>query len=251
MAEKWGTENLGDMLFREGLISNAQLEEADKRQKESGKFIGQILVEMGAVTEGVKMSFLRKKLGYDYISLENKQIDPLCLTYIPKSFAEKFHLVPVKMENRTLVVAMDDPSDLSVMDNLKAIVGVPIKPVISTSADIDAALKQYPEQEEEKQAVRRAASPLIKIIRRLVFFFFAFGLPIILVIILYQKSEVFKEFMRPITHEGGSFSFDVFFYTMLGGSLWIIIVYEINSLVFEKSGKEIPEPLPAEEPFKE
>lgn len=251
MAEKWGTENLGDMLFREGLINNAQLDEAAKRQKDSGKSVGQILVEMGAITEGVKMSFLRKKLGYDYISLESKQIDPLCLTYIPKSFAEKFHMVPVKMDNRTLIVAMDDPSDLSVMDNLKAIVGVPIKPVIATSSDIDAVLKQYPEQEEEQPEISRADSTLKKIIRRVAFFFFAFVLPFIIVYILFQNSEVFREFIRPIIREGGSFSFDVFFYTMLGGSLWIIIVYEINALVFEGPSKETSATSPAEEEFKE
>ncbi|MCX6998860.1 MAG: hypothetical protein NT106_00955 [Candidatus Sumerlaeota bacterium] len=251
MVEQRGLENLGEMLFREGLITHAQLEESLKRQNETKKSLGQILVEIGAITESVKMSFLRKKMGYDFISLENKKVDPLYFTYIPKSFAQKYHLVPVKLENRTLVIAMDDPSDLTVMDNLKTIVGMPIKPVIASSADIDEILRQYPYEEEEAAAVETELSSLAKLLRKLVFIFFAFIFPIIVIVIVYKNSEVFREFLRPTLKELKGFSFDVFIYTLLGGSLWIIIVYEINALIFERGGKTIQPPSPSEEEFKE
>jgi len=251
MVEQRGLDNLGEMLFREGLITHAQLEESLKRQNETKKSLGQILVEIGAITESVKMSFLRKKLGYDFISLENKKVDPVCFTYIPKSFAQKYHLVPAKLEKRTLVIAMDDPSDLTVMDNLKTIVGMPIKPVIASSADIDEVLRQYPAEEEEGAGIEPELTSLAKLLKKLVFIFFAFVFPVIVIVFMYYHSEVFKEFLRPILKGAKGFSFDVFIYTLLGGSLWIIIVYEINALIFERGGKTIQPPSPPEEELKE
>jgi len=240
MLENQDTETLGEMLLREGLISHDQLDEAMVRQKSTGKSIGHILVEMGVITESVKMSFLKKKFGYEFFSLENKSIDSLVLSLISRTYAFKYHLVPVRVEHGVLVVAMDDPSDLALLDNLKTTVGMPLRPVIASTADIDEALKQYPEsQEEEIIVISSPPSSFYRLLSYVSFPIMGF-LPLLVFIILLRFSDAFLRWATKITEAGSSFSFDVFLYTLLGWGLWIIIMWEINGLIFsDKKGETV------------
>jgi len=247
MVERRETETLGDMLLREGLISRDQLEEALKRQKAaSEKSIGQILVDMGVITESVKMSFLKKKFGYEFFALGDKKVDLVLLSYIPKPYADKYHVVPVGLDKGTLIVAMDDPSDLSLLDSLKTTVGMPIRPVIAGSMDIDDILKLYPERKEDYIIITTPPSPLFKFIKYIFFPILGF-LPLVVFIALLRFNEDFVRLVTKITQAGASFSFDVFLYTLLGWGLWIIIMWEINGLIFEEKGVLKPPP-PPEEP---
>ncbi|MBN1901655.1 hypothetical protein JW926_10065 [Candidatus Sumerlaeota bacterium] len=232
--EKQVTETLGEMLLREGVINHDQLEEALKRQKVTvEKSIGQILVDMGVITESVKMHFLQKKFGYELFRLNNKEIEPLLLSYIPKHYAQKYHVVPVGLDRGILVVAMDDPSDLNLLDNLKTTVGLSIRPVIASVADIDEILKQYPETKEEVFVLPKPRSALYKLIRYVFFPLMGF-LPLVIFIILVKFNEKFLLYVTRVVQAGSSFSFDVFLYTLLGWGLWIIIVWEINGVIFEE-----------------
>lgn len=232
--EKRATETLGEMLLREGVINHDQLEEALKRQKVTAeKSIGQILVDMGVITESVKMHFLQKKFGYELFRLGNKEIEPLLLSYIPKQYAQKYHVVPVGLDRGILIVAMDDPSDLSLLDNLKTTVGLSIRPVIANMADIDEVLKQYPEIKEEVFVLPKPHSALYNFVRYIFFPVMGF-LPLLVFIALLKYSEGFLILITGVIQAGSSFSFDVFLYTLLGWGLWIIIMWEINGLIFEE-----------------
>ena len=233
MVVKREIENLGEMLLREGLINNDQLEEALKRRKATEKSLGHILVEMGVITESVKMSFMRKKFGYEFFSLGDKRIDVLTLSYIPKPYAHKYHLVPVQVERGTLVVGMDHPSDLTLLDNLKTLVGMPIRPVIASSTDIDEVLEQYPE-EKGYAGIPTPPSLIYRAVRYVAFPILGF-LPLIVFIALLGFSEGFRRKVNSVA--GAEFSFDVFLYTLLGWGLWIIIVWEINGLIFQEKRK--------------
>ncbi len=241
------TESLGDMLLREGLITHSQLEEAVVRQQASEKSIGQMLVEMGVISESVKMSFLKKKLGYDFFSLGGKKIPPLILTYIPKAFALKYHLLPVNLDNGVLIVAMDDPSDLTIQDQLKALVGMPVRPVIASISDIDEGLKQYPETtEEEEPEIERPPSLIYRAIKYCAFPILGF-LPLVGFILLVRYHPNFDLYLTEVMSAGSSFSFDVFLYTLLGWGLWIIVMWEVNGLIFDKKPRQISASKPDEE----
>lgn len=228
------TETLGEMLLREGVINHDQLEEALKRQKvTTEKSIGQILVDMGVITESVKMHFLQKKFGYELFRLGNKEIEPLLLSYIPKHYAQKYHVVPVGLDRGILIVAMDDPSDLSLLDNLKTTVGLSIRPVIANMTDIDEVLKQYPETKEEVYVLHKPHSGIYNSIRYVFFPVMGF-LPLLIFIALLKFSEGFLVMITGVIQAGSSFSFDVFLYTLLGWGLWIILLWEINGLFFEE-----------------
>jgi hypothetical protein len=206
--------NLGEILLREGIINNAQLDEALRRQRETDLPLGRILVEMGAITESVKMSFLKRQLGYDLVSLSGMEIPPLTFTLIPRHVATKHHLVPIRMERDGLVVAMEDPSDIVLLDNLKTLVGMRIKPVIASTSDIEEALEQYPA--EKPEAAVLVAFPI-----------FCF-LPIVIIIYILCTNTDIQLKLAKLNE------FDVFLYTLLGWGLWAVILYEINGLIFER-----------------
>ena len=126
--------NLGDLLLREGLLTDAQLNIALARAREMDRPLMRVLVENGMLDETKRLNFFKHQFGIPVVTLPNTSVDPLLLSYIPSQIARKHHLVPVRLDRDGLVVAMEDPSDLEVLDSLKAMSGVRIKPVLAPSA---------------------------------------------------------------------------------------------------------------------
>lgn len=237
-------------MLREGLITNAQLDIALARQKETDQPLMRILVESGFIDETRRLNFFKRQFGIPLISLESVTIDPILYTYIPAHLARRHHLVPVKLDRDGLVVAMEDPSDLVLIDNLKELVGLRIKPVVAPSAEIQAALEGYPEEAAPEKVLERAErfDPAVR-------FFSWFFLPIMssamlfLIASLITWYEPFQRWLRnhladSVTKSAQAFT--VFLYFFLTWGVWTIIVYEIRGLVFDdlqwKEPAELGEP---------
>lgn len=229
--------NIGEILLREGLITNAQLDMALARQKETDKPLMRILVESGFIDETRRLNFFKRQFGIPLISLEGIQIDPILYTYIPGPIARRHHLVPVKLDRDGLVVAMEDPSDLVLIDNLKELVGLRIKPVVAPSAEIAAALEGYPEEEVPEKVIERAErfDPAVR-------FFSWFFLPIMsaaLLAMLAGMLTFYEPFQRWLQNQladnvtKNAQAFTVFLYFFLTWGVWTIIMFEIRGLVFD------------------
>lgn len=229
--------NIGEILLREGLITNAQLDMALARQKETDKPLMRILVENGFIDETRRLNFFKRQFGIPLISLTTIQIDPILYTYIPAQIARRHHLVPIKLDRDGLVVAMEDPSDLVLIDNLKELVGLRIKPVVAPSAEIQAALEGYPEEEAPEKVIERAEKfdPAVR-------FFSWFFLPIMSAALLVGMAgmlTLYEPFQRWLqSHLADSVTksaqaFTVFLYFFLTWGVWTIIMYEIRGLVFD------------------
>jgi len=223
--------------LREGLITNAQLDIALARQKETDKPLMRILVESGFIDETRRLNFFKRQFGIPLISLEGIQIDPILYTYIPGPIARRHHLVPVKLDRDGLVVAMEDPSDLVLIDNLKELVGLRIKPVVAPSAEIAAALEGYPEEEVPEKVIEQAErfDPAVR-------FFSWFFLPIMsasLLAMLAGMLTFYEPFQRWLQNQladnvtKNAQAFTVFLYFFLTWGVWTIIMFEIRGLVFD------------------
>jgi TM2 domain-containing membrane protein YozV len=223
--------------LREGLITNAQLDMALARQKETNKPLMRILVESGFIDETRRLNFFKRQFGIPLISLEGIQIDPILYTYIPGPIARRHHLVPVKLDRDGLVVAMEDPSDLVLIDNLKELVGLRIKPVVAPSAEIAAALEGYPEEEVPEKVIERVErfDPAVR-------FFSWFFLPIMsaaLLAMLAGMLTLYEPFQRWLQNQladnvtKNAQAFTVFLYFFLTWGVWTIIMFEIRGLVFD------------------
>ena len=229
-AQTGSAGNLFEVLLREGLITKTQLEEAIRIQHSTEKPLARILVEMGAITESAKMSILKKAFGYEMVSLAVEDLNPEILNLIPRSIAYRHHVIPVRSVDDTLILAMEDPSNLVLIDNLKALIGMNIKPVIASGVDIDEALKNYPP--EIAPAPRRIRISFLKKLFRGLFLPVVGLAPLPIFILILSRSENLQVRLAPLT------TFDFILYFILGLGLWSLIIWEINGLLFKGKEKE-------------
>lgn len=138
---------LGDMLLKEGFVTQEQLQKALDIQNKEGGRLGEILVKMGVVKEEQVVSTLGKQLGIPYFSLGTGMLKPAVdqglEDLIPKDFAIKNLVLPLSRILKSLTCAMYDPLDLILIDNLKRLTGCEVNPVIATKVDIVKAIEEF------------------------------------------------------------------------------------------------------------
>ena len=138
---------LGEFLIKEKLITSAQLEKALSVQKERGGRLGEILVKLGMIKEEEAVSALGRQLGVPYFSLGTGMLKPAVdqglADLIPKEFALKNLILPLSRTLKSLTVAMVDPLDLMLIDNVRKLTNCEINPVIATQSDIVKAIEDF------------------------------------------------------------------------------------------------------------
>jgi type IV pilus assembly protein PilB len=138
---------LGEILINEGLINQAQLDEALRFQKLSGRTIGDILVDRGFAKEEDLANALAKQLDIPFVSIKDSSLQPskedALEKIIPQSFARSQLVLPLSRHLKSLTVALANPLDLLAIDNLKKITGCEINPVIATKSDIREAISKF------------------------------------------------------------------------------------------------------------
>lgn len=138
---------LGEILLREGVIAEDQLQKAIQIQKAEGGRIGEVLVRLKLVDEKDIAIALGKQLGIPYASLARGLLQPLAdqglEQLIPEDFSRRHNLLPLSKNFNSLTVAFSDPLDLIVMDNLRRMTGCEINPIVATRSDILSALDAF------------------------------------------------------------------------------------------------------------
>ncbi len=149
---------LGDILVKEGLLTDAQLKEALNLQKTTGKRLGEALIALKTVTEEQMAEVLGRQLGIPYRQFDKgglkQDSDPLLRDILTIEVVRKDMVLPLSKNPSGLTIAMVDPLDLILIDNLKRMTGLPINPVITTRSDLSSAIEEtYGKLDLLKQAV--------------------------------------------------------------------------------------------------
>jgi len=138
---------LGELLIKEGLINEAQLEKVISVQRQDGGRLGEVIVKLGLVKEDQMVSAVGKQLNIPYFSLGTGMLKPATDQgldeLITHDFAIKNSVLPLSRTLRSLTVAMADPLDIILIDNLKKITGCEINRVIATKTDITKSIEQF------------------------------------------------------------------------------------------------------------
>src|SRR3989338_7691010 len=137
---------LGELLIKEGIITQDQLEKAISIQRQEGGRLGEILVKLGILKEEQVVAILGKQLNIPYFNLGTElkpAADQNLEQLIPKDFALRNAVLPLSRTLRSLTVAMSDPLDLILIDNLRKLTGCEINPVIATKSDINKAVESF------------------------------------------------------------------------------------------------------------
>lgn len=136
-------KRLGEILIAEGVINSEQLEMALSEQKELGLKLGEYLENEGLLTEETLIQSLTKQLGIKFVDLAHIHIKEDILNMLPEELTRKNQVLPISVENGKLVVAMSDPLDYFVAEEIRGIAGLKVEPVMAKREVIDQSIKKY------------------------------------------------------------------------------------------------------------
>jgi len=139
---------IGDLLLKEGLITQDQLNKALQEQRHNGTRVGYNLVKLGYIKETDLTRMLARQHKMPAVDLTKFQVDPRIAKLIPAELALKHSVLPLKRDGRTLTVAMSDPATMSVLDDIKFITRLDIFPVIAGEFTLRNAIEKFYESGE-------------------------------------------------------------------------------------------------------
>jgi type IV pilus assembly protein PilB len=144
-------DRVGDLLLQEGLVTREQLTAALTEQRTSGSRLGYLLVKQGAVSEIEVTRALARQLRMPAVDLSKFEPDAKILRLIPGEMARKHLVLPLRREGRTLTIAMADPSDLGLLQDLKFITRFDVFPVIAGEFTLRTLIDKHYEAGDQQQ----------------------------------------------------------------------------------------------------
>ena len=149
---------LGDLLIEEGLITPEQLQ-STLDEKAPNQKIGDALLQKGLITDQQLAEVLEYQLGIPHINLMQYPFDTNLFSLISKETARRNLIVPLKKEGNKLFVAMVDPMDFIVIDDLRLSTGFQIETAIATKEGILRAINKYYNVDEGLEELFDELSP--------------------------------------------------------------------------------------------
>ncbi len=134
---------LGIWLVDEKIITEAQLAEALDVQRKEKSFLGKTLVRLGFCTEDDIARVIAKRSGVGFISLEKTDIDGAAVATLPVEAYKRYRALPIGFSDDKLVVAMQHPSNIMAIDDLRILSGFDIKVVVAPDSELDAMIEKY------------------------------------------------------------------------------------------------------------
>ncbi len=134
---------LCNLLVKQGVLTKEQTDTAIAMQESSSGSLSNILIENGFTDEFTLASKLGGALNVPFMTLGQYELDPAILSVIPEDLIRKYKIIPVDNTNGELTVALSDPSNIYLLDDLKKITNCTISPVIAFESDIQAAIDHY------------------------------------------------------------------------------------------------------------
>ena len=147
---------LGDLLVQKGIITEEQLSEALKQQKEKKLMLGEMIVSMGFASQSQINDVLCEHINIDFVDMREEEPDPQVLSLLDESIMRKYTLVPLRHDNNNagaLQVAMADPMNILAMDDINIITGMQVVPILANAQDINAFLDKAFGQQQAQNIV--------------------------------------------------------------------------------------------------
>ena len=133
---------IGQILTEQGFVTESQIEEALKIQRDKGGVIGEILRTLGYAGEDAIVTALGIQSGMETVDLDNISIPPEVIEKVSVSIASIYRIVPISFENNTLTVAMAEPHNLDVLDDLRFMLSCEVHGAIASESSVDAAIEK-------------------------------------------------------------------------------------------------------------
>ena len=136
-------KQLGDILLEGGHVTREQLEHAVSEQRRLGRSLGRVLVDLGVLTEQQLVAALATQIGMRFVDLSDHPVDGSAVSRVSEPVCRRHTALPIGYEDGKLVVAMADPANVFAIDDIRSATGLEVKAVVSTKADVVAAINRY------------------------------------------------------------------------------------------------------------
>jgi type IV pilus assembly protein PilB len=134
---------LGEILVKEALITQDQLQKALEFQRSNGGKLGSCLTKMGFITDDDITGVLSRQYGVPSINLKFYEIDPTVIKLIPQDTASRYQVIPLSRVGSVLTIAMTDPTNVFAMDDIKFMTGFNVEPVVASESAIGEAITRF------------------------------------------------------------------------------------------------------------
>jgi type IV pilus assembly protein PilB len=124
-------------------ITEQQLIEALKVQKNEGGKLGEVIVKMNFITEKGILEALSDQFGIPQINLDQTEIDPDVIPLIPLNTIRRFHIMPIRNVNNMLTIAISDPTKAFDLKEIKLLTGLDIEPLLASENAIAKAIETH------------------------------------------------------------------------------------------------------------
>lgn len=138
---------IGEMLVQQGRLDATQLQVALAHQRQWGGRLGGALVHLGFLRTPALLEVLGEQFGMPFVELGDRAIPPKVLGLVPRKLAQARRVLPLELvpdgRRWVVTVAVGDPLDLGVLDELEFVTGLKVRPVLVDEVDLDAALERH------------------------------------------------------------------------------------------------------------
>lgn len=137
------TKELARILVEMRALDPDEVDRALMEHHKSGERFGTVLLKMGLVTEEQMLQAIARQSGLRFARLSEMDIAPEVVARVPARLATHYQIMPVGARDDTLEIALSDPNNIHLLDDLRLNLQMEIEPVVATAKDIAEALKQY------------------------------------------------------------------------------------------------------------
>ncbi|MCY2960960.1 MAG: GspE/PulE family protein [Planctomycetota bacterium] len=153
-----GRRLLGQVLKGQGVVKEGQVQEGLAEQRKHGGLIGQCLVQLGHATTAQVARALAEQAGLEAVDLARVTPEKAALALVDASSAHAYGVLPLRIEGKTLVVAIADPLNTAVLEDLRFQKGIDVRAALADAAQIKAkVLEHYGPEGSLADAIRDAA----------------------------------------------------------------------------------------------
>ena len=143
MSKRVITKRIGEVLLERRIVTRPQLDAALAQQRAGGGLLGQMLIQLGFVTEEQIALALTAQYGFPYLPLDNYEIDDGITKLVPEQVARQYCLIPIDQIGTALTVAMADPSNTDAIDDVERLTHYTVQAFVSTPSTILRAINRY------------------------------------------------------------------------------------------------------------
>lgn len=136
-------DKIAKMLVIENIITQEQLDKATTRSNLTRQSLDKALIELGYVTEEAIATALARFLDIPYVKLTDLQIEPKIAHFLPVSLVRRHRLIPIRLEQDTLFIAMSDPMDLDALEEIRLVTKYRLRQMVATEREILQAIEQH------------------------------------------------------------------------------------------------------------